>query len=88
MAKISATARFGDEIIIDTSEEACAKFDVKPGEEISPLGCGRNAFVVGTGLSVRGGCTPDGTEVLWLSTEKECTEGLFFFASKKKFRKI
>jgi hypothetical protein len=87
--KIQGTARSGDKITLDTSDKACAKFGVKPGEEIIPLGCGASReFVVGTGPAIGGSSVLDGTEVLWTSRKKGETTKLGFFSSKKHFRKI
>ena len=83
------TARSGDKVTIDTSDEACAKFGVKSGEEIISLGCGSgNEFVVGTGPAIGGGTTPDGIEVLWTSKKRGAVDRLGFFSSKEHFRKI
>jgi hypothetical protein len=87
--KIQGTTRSGIKITLDASDEACARFSVKSGEEIISLGCGAGKeFVVGTGPAVGGHSVPDGTEVLWTSRTQGETTRLGFFHSKNQFRKI
>lgn len=92
----------GSPFTVDISDKACAEFDVKHGDEVTPTDCqgctgcelgSRPLFVIG--VSPRGksdcpcpDCQTGSKNALWVSAEKGSTKIITVFDSTEDFCKI
>ena len=85
---MKAVTRVGDELEIDTSADACARFGFQHGDEIIVIAFSSKAVVVGVApLTHAAGCLDRGEDVLWVRMDGE--EAVCFFPNPESdFQKV